>query len=88
MPEEQVADERFGRDGVGFRQGVPVDDEQPLVRNQLFDAVAVFGTDGEIIFQYNGAAVHAEVFVLRFGLQKMNDIVHQICEPELALLGI
>ena len=87
VPEQEVPDECLGGDGVRLGQGVPVDDEQTLVRNQFFDAVAVLRADGEVVLEDNGTAVYAEVGILGLRFEKMNNIVHQIGEPQFALLG-
>ena len=87
MSPQQVAHKAFRRDGVSFGQGVPIDNKHTLCLDEVYYALLVFRTNGQVVLDYDCAAVHAEVFVLRLGFQQVDDVVHQVNKAQFALFG-
>ena len=82
---QQVTNQRFGSNGVGFRQGVPVNHQNFLFLYQFFDTFPIFRTYFQVVFDYDGTAVYTEAFVIGFGFQHIDNVVHQIAQAEFGL---
>ena len=87
MTLKKVTNQRFGSNGVGLGQGIPVDHPHFLGFDKLLYALLVFGTDSQIILNDYHTAVDAETLIGILGFKDVDDVIHKIHKTKLGSMS-
>ena len=87
MALQKVSDKRFGSNGIGLGESIPIDHPHLFGFDKLLYALSVFGANGKIILNDYHTAVNAEALVGILGFKDVDDVIHKVHETELGLFG-